>query len=69
MLFVERMVYFIYKMGIKLYSISNYHNGWKMKKRKNVKFDEKEIITDPNGSWTGVPLDKNEKPIQDADDL
>ena len=25
--------------------------------------------TDPNGSYTGVPTDKNEKPVQDADDL
>ena len=24
---------------------------------------------DPNGSWTGIPIDKFEKPIQDADDL
>lgn len=24
---------------------------------------------DPNGSWTGVPMDKKEKPVQDADDL
>ncbi len=24
---------------------------------------------DPNGSYTGLPLDKGEKPIQDADDL
>ncbi len=24
---------------------------------------------DPNGSWTGVPQDANEKPVQDADDL
>ncbi len=40
-----------------------------MKKRKAVKTKEKEIITDPNGSWTGVPLDKDDKPIQDADDL
>jgi len=24
---------------------------------------------DPNGSYTGVPTDKNEKPVQDADDL
>lgn len=24
---------------------------------------------DPNGSWTGRPEDKREKPIQDADDL
>lgn len=25
--------------------------------------------TDPNGSWTGRPLDPAEKPVQDADDL
>ena len=24
---------------------------------------------DPNGSWTGVTIDKFEQPIQDADDL
>ena len=28
------------------------------------------ILTDPNGSWTGVSIaDPMEKPIQDADDL
>ena len=27
------------------------------------------IDTDPLGSWTGVPDDPMEKPIQDADDL
>ncbi|MCI8804077.1 MAG: hypothetical protein HFG01_12270 [Oscillibacter sp.] len=25
--------------------------------------------TDPQGSWTGRPLDPNEVPVQDADDL
>lgn len=25
--------------------------------------------TDPNGMYTGVPADKSEQPIQDADDL
>lgn len=25
--------------------------------------------TDPQGSWTGVPRDIYEKPVQDADDL
>lgn len=25
--------------------------------------------TDPNGSWTGVPADAEETPVQDADDL
>lgn len=27
------------------------------------------IVTDPNGSYTGRPIDRDEKPIQDADDL
>lgn len=30
---------------------------------------EERIITDPNGSYTGRPVDPKEKPIQDADDL
>ena len=25
--------------------------------------------TDPQGSWTGVPADPEEQPVQDADDL
>lgn len=25
--------------------------------------------TDPQGSWTGVPADREETPVQDADDL
>ena len=28
-----------------------------------------QIVTDPNGSYTGRPKDPEEKPIQDADDL
>ena len=35
-----------------------------MKKEK-----EEIIITDPFGSYTGLVKDKNEKPVQDADDL
>ena len=27
------------------------------------------IHTDPNGSYTGRPLDPEDKPVQDADDL
>lgn len=27
------------------------------------------IISDPMGSYTGIPLDREEKPVQDADDL
>ena len=34
----------------------------KNKKREN-------IITDPFGSYTGIPQDADEKPVQDADDL
>ena len=26
-------------------------------------------FTDPQGSWTGIPLDPFEEPVQDADDL
>lgn len=26
-------------------------------------------VTDPNGSYTGVPIDTNDVPVQDADDL
>ena len=28
-----------------------------------------DIKTDPQGSWTGVPEDKHDRPVQDADDL
>lgn len=27
------------------------------------------IVTDPNGSYTGRPVDPEERPVQDADDL
>lgn len=30
---------------------------------------EEKIVSDPNGMYTGRPIDKDEKPIQDADDL
>ena len=31
--------------------------------------NKKKIVTDPFGSYTGIPADKQEKPVQDADDL
>lgn len=31
--------------------------------------EPEKIVTDPFGSYTGRPADKDEKPIQDADDL
>ena len=43
-----------------------------MKKRKQdlpVEHVETPSFTDPQGSWTGVPADPTEKPVQDADDL
>ena len=47
-----------------------------MKKRKKDRADAVQKImdtppsfTDPQGSWTGVPLDPCEEPVQDADDL
>lgn len=36
---------------------------------KKGDFIDKKIDTDPQGSYTGRPKDKNEKPVQDADDL
>ena len=44
-----------------------------MKKRKKkqapLETVETPSFTDPQGSWTGVPLDPTELPVQDADDL
>ena len=43
-----------------------------MKKRKKdapVERVETPSFPDPQGSWTGVPLDPFEEPVQDADDL
>ena len=38
--------------------------------KKHQKTEKKEtIVTDPMGSYTGVPADKGEIPVQDADDL
>lgn len=34
-----------------------------------MKNKKEKIVTDPNGSYTGRPIDQNEMPIQDADDL
>ncbi len=30
---------------------------------------EEDICTDPDGSWTGVPVQEEEEPVQDVDDL
>ncbi len=53
------------------------HNNMKNKK-DNIKKEVKAVIdayrsvgkhTDPNGSYTGDPRDKDKQPVQDADDL
>lgn len=36
---------------------------------KKKKDQESLIITDPFGSYTGMPIDPEERPVQDADDL
>ncbi len=30
---------------------------------------QKSYETDPQGSWTGAPIDADEQPVQDVDDL
>ena len=34
-----------------------------------IREQRKKNPTDPLGSWTGVPEDEHEEPVQDADDL
>jgi len=43
----------------------------KLKGEVNAMKEEKKekIVSDPNGMYTGRPVDRDEKPIQDADDL
>ena len=41
----------------------------KTKEVVNAYLSKDNLKTDPNGSYTGKPLDKYEKPVQDADDL
>ena len=36
---------------------------------KNGRKNNEKIITDPFGSYTGIPIDQQERPVQDADDL
>lgn len=51
-----------------------------MKKKKKALVPAKTVMfptltsmvaehSDPNGSYTGVPKDKHERPVQDVDDL
>lgn len=38
-------------------------------KKAEMLTDMRSTETDPYGSYTGVPTDPKEKPVQDADDL
>ena len=40
-----------------------------MRRKKSGTYVDPDIIVDPDGSYTGIPKDEKEKPIQDADDL
>ena len=42
-----------------------------MKKRDAVRriVETPPSSTDPQGSWTGKPMDEHDVPVQDADDL
>lgn len=51
---------------------SNCHRTGNGKKHTETKPSDPSLIspkTDPQGMYTGVPLDPDKKPIQDADDL
>ena len=43
--------------------------GVDMDKQKRSEKKEPQIIIDPLGSYTGIPLERDEMPVQDADDL
>ena len=48
--------------------------GERMKRPKDMvrailREQQKKNPTDPLGSWTGVPFNEDEEPVQDADDL
>ncbi len=40
-----------------------------MEKAMQVAKTNPHVLTDPNGMYTGVPANPQEKPVQDADDL
>jgi len=44
-----------------------------MKKKQETpvqeEISERQSSTDPMGSWTGIPANPYEEPVQDADDL
>ncbi len=49
--------------------MSDKKNVEKTSKNKKDAFKTKASRSDPEGSYTGIPLNSAEKPVQDADDL
>ena len=48
------------------------HRGFDISKPESINADHQEVPVfhaDPFGSYTGVPMIPEEKPVQDADDL
>ncbi len=45
------------------------HETKDMSEKVKRVMETKPAKNDPNGSYTGVPIDKGETPVQDADDL
>lgn len=48
---------------------NNVKNSKKVKDAVNAFISKDSLKSDPNGYYTGNPIDKNEKPVQDQDDL
>ena len=61
-IFVKKVVFCINSLSS---AILIRRGGDKMKKKEQPE----KIQTDPLGSWTGVPEDPFQIPVQDADDL
>ena len=49
--------------------ISSSREKLKGEVRKKKEEKKEKIVVDPNGMYTGRPVDPDERPIQDADDL
>ena len=48
---------------------NSYSDEQKSKNKPAHMQSDGRIATDPDGSWTGAPLNEDEVPVQDVDDL
>ena len=82
LIFVKIILAFFFLKARKLKLHLNERRKDMDKKNKNKRGSQKDVMakpleivsmketqTDPNGSWTGVPQNPFDKPVQDADDL